>query len=164
MERKRLTREELLERKDELVESYYAASPKSKKPFVLTKKERKILGIGRDRGTAKLTNVRIAPRKVNIVLDLIRGKDLKEAYGILRFTPKAASEILHKLLRSAEANAVNNFELDESLLYVHEAYVSQGPTLKRMRAAAKGRGVRILKRTSNITLVVKEREIQGEVH
>jgi large subunit ribosomal protein L22 len=62
------------------------------------------------------------------------------------------------MLKSAEANAVNNFELDEDLLYVVEANVSQGPTLKRMRAAARGRGARILKRTSNITIVVKERE------
>lgn len=158
MERKRMSTEELLERKDELVESYYAETPKNKKPLVLMKKERKVLGIGRDRGVAKLNYARIAPSKVKIVLDLIKGKDLKEAYAILRYTPKAASEILYKLLKSAEANAVNNFELDENLLYVADAYVSQGPTLKRMRAAARGRGARILKRTSNITIVVKERE------
>lgn len=158
MERKRMTRDELLERKDELIESYYATSPRNKKPLILTKKERKILGIGRDQGKATLSQVRIAPRKVKIVLDLIKGKDLKEAYAILRYTPKAASEILYKLLKSAAANAVNNFELDEELLYVDDAFVSQGPTLKRMRAVARGRGAKILKRTSNITIVVKERE------
>jgi len=158
MERKRMSTDELLERKDELVESYYAKTPKNKKPLVLMKKERKVLGIGRDRGVARLNYVRISPRKVKLVLDLIKGKDLKEAYAILRYTPKASSEILYKMLKSAEANAVNNFELDEDLLYVVEANVSQGPTLKRMRAAARGRGARILKRTSNITIVVKERE------
>lgn len=158
MERKNMTKEELLERKDELIESYYAITPRSKKPLILTKKERKILGIGRDQGIATLNQVRIAPRKVKIVLDLIKGKDLREAYAILRYTPKAASEILFKLLKSAASNAINNFDLDESLLYVADVNVSQGPTLKRMRAVARGRGARILKRTSNITLVVKERQ------
>ena len=111
-----------------------------------------MLGIGRDQGKATLNYARISARKVKIVLDLIRGKKLDEAYAIVRFTPKAASELIFKLLKSAEANAVNNFELDSEKLYVAECFANQGPTLKRMRAAARGRGMRINKRTSNITV------------
>ena len=105
-----------------------------------------------------LNNARISSRKVKIVLDLIKGKDLAEAYAIVRFTPKAASELIYKLLHSAEANAVNNFDLDSEKLYVADCYANQGPTLKRMRAVARGRGTRINKRTSHITVVLKERD------
>jgi large subunit ribosomal protein L22 len=90
-------------------------------------------------------------------LDLIKGKDIYEAYGILRYTPKAASDILFKLLGSAEANATNNNGLNRDDLYVAEAFANQGPTLKRIRPRAQGRANRIRKRTSHITLVVKER-------
>lgn len=157
MERKIMSRDYLLEHKDELIAQYQENRTKNNKHFILSKKERKVLGIGRDQGKAILRHVRISPRKVKIVLDLIKDKDIKEAYAIIRYTPKAASEILYKLLHSAEANAVNNFELDAEKLYVAEAYVSQGPTLKRMRPVARGRGNRIDKRTSHITIVVKER-------
>lgn len=157
MERKRLEKEELLERREELLEKYYAPSGKNCKPFILTKRERKILGIGRDQGKAVLKYARISPRKVKIVLDLIKGKSLDEAYAIVRYTPKAASELIYKLLKSAEANAVNNFELDADKLYVADAYASQGPILKRMQPVSRGRGNRINKRTSHITVVVKER-------
>lgn len=102
--------------------------------------------------------IRISSRKVNIVLNLIRGKKVDEAFAILKHTPKAASEILLKLLKSAVANAENNYNMDVDNLYISEAYANQGPTLKRFRARAQGRGVRILKRTSHITLVVKEKE------
>lgn len=102
--------------------------------------------------------MRISSRKVNVVIDLIRGKEVGEAFAILKHTPKAASAILEKLLKSAVANAENNHNMDVDKLYISEAYATQGPTLKRFRAAAKGRGVRILKRTSHITLVVKEKE------
>jgi large subunit ribosomal protein L22 len=102
--------------------------------------------------------MRISSRKVNVVIDLIRGKEVGEAFAILKHTPKAASAILEKLLKSAVANAENNHNMDVDKLYISEAYATQGPTLKRYRARAKGRGVRILKRTSHITLVVKERE------
>ena len=102
--------------------------------------------------------IRISPRKVNIVLDLIRGKEVGEAVAILRHTPKAASEVLEKLLKSAVANAENNYDMNIDNLYVSEAYANQGPTLKRFRPRAQGRGVRILKRTSHITLAVKEKQ------
>ena len=158
MERKILSSQELLDRKEELIEKYNAESGKSRKMMILSKRERKVLGIGRDQGKATLNYARIAPSKVKIVLDLIKGKNLAEAYAIVRFTPKAASELIFKLLKSAEANAVNNFELDGEKLYVAECYANQGPTLKRMRAAARGRGSRINKKTSHITVVLKERD------
>ena len=106
---------------------------------------------------ATLRYARIAPRKVKIVLDLIRYKSVGEALGILRNTPKAASPILEKLLKSAVANAENNHEMDVDNLYISEAYANQGPTLKRIRPRAQGRAYRIRKRTSHITLVVKEK-------
>ncbi len=102
--------------------------------------------------------IRISSRKVGIVLDLIRGKKVGEAFAIIKHTPKAASEILEKLLKSAVANAENNYNMDVDKLYISEAYANQGPTLKRFRPRAQGRGVKILKRTSHITLVVKEKE------
>lgn len=108
------------------------------------------------RATAKY--IRIAPRKVQIVLDLIRNQPANKAMAILRHTPKAACEPLEKLLKSAMANAENNFDMDASRLYVSECFVCPGPTLKRFRPRAQGRGMRILKRTSHITLVVKEAE------
>ncbi len=107
---------------------------------------------------AYLRNVRIAPRKVKIVCDLIRGKDVGEATAIMMNTPKAASEILIKLLKSAVANAENNHEMDPEKLYVSEVFVSPGPIMKRIRPRAHGRAFRILKRTSHITLVLKEKE------
>ena len=107
---------------------------------------------------AKITFERIAPRKVQIVLDLIRNKPAEEAMAILKFTPKAACEPVAKLLKSAMANAENNFDMDVSKLYVAEATVSQGPTLKRIRPRAHGRAFRINKKTSHINLVLKEME------
>ncbi len=107
---------------------------------------------------AKATYVRIAPRKVQIVLDLIRNKPANEAKAILRYTPKAACEPLAKLLDSAIANAENNFDMDVDRLYVAECTVSQGPTLKRIRPRAHGRAFRINKKTSHINLVLKEME------
>ena len=106
---------------------------------------------------ATLNYARIAPRKVKIVADLIRGKDVNEALSIVKFTPKASSEIIEKLLKSAIANAENNHEMKSENLYVAEIFANQGPTLKRIRPAAKGSAVRIRKRTSHITIVVKER-------
>ena len=104
--------------------------------------------------TAKATYIRIAPRKVQIVLDLIRNK----AMAILKYTPKAACEPLMKLLKSAMANAENNNNMDTSRLYVAECSVSQGPTLKRIRPRDHGRAFRINKKTSHISLVLKEME------
>lgn len=107
---------------------------------------------------AVLKYTRISPRKVEIVLDLIRNKPVDLAMAILKHTPKAACEDLEKLLKSAIANAENNFNMDRNNLYVSECYVCTGPMLKRIRPRAQGRAYRILKRTSHVTLVVKEKE------
>ena len=108
--------------------------------------------------TAKVTYVRMTPRKVGIVLDLIRNQPVEKALAILKYTPRAACEPTLKLLKSAIANAENNLNMDPELLYVAQATVGQGPTLKRMRARAKGSGARINKKTSHITLVLREAE------
>ena len=105
---------------------------------------------------AHLKYARISPRKVKIVLDLIRGKDVATAMAILKNTPKSASEYLTKLLRSAVANAEHNFNMDASKLYVSECFVCPGPTLKRIMPRAQGRAYRILKRTSHVTIAVSE--------
>ena len=102
--------------------------------------------------------IRISPRKVKIVCDLIRGKDTLTARAILMQTPKAASEVMLKLLSSAVANAENNHEMDPDNLIVSETYVNPGPTLKRIRPVSRGRAHRINKRTSHITIVVAEKE------
>ena len=107
---------------------------------------------------AELKYARIAPRKVKIVADLIRGKNADEALAIVKFTPKASSEIIEKLLKSAIANAENNHGMNRSKLFISEIYANQGPTLKRIRPAAKGSAVRIRKRTSHITIVLREKE------
>ena len=107
---------------------------------------------------AYLKYARISPRKVQVVLDLIRNKPLHLASAILKHTPKAASEPLFKLLKSAAANAENNHQMTPELLYVAECFVSPGPTLKRIQPVSKGRAHRILKRTSHVTMVLKERE------
>jgi len=101
--------------------------------------------------------VRISPRKVNIVLSLIRGKNIKEALAILKFTPKSASEVIAKVLSSAVANAENNHEMNPDNLFISETYADSGPTLKRFQPHAQGRAFRINKRTSHITVVVKEK-------
>ena len=106
---------------------------------------------------AKLSYARISSRKVKTVIDLIRNKNAGEALAILKLTPKAASELVEKLLKSAIANAENNHGMDASKLYVAEIYANQGPTLKRVRPRAQGRAFRIRKRTSHITVVLKER-------
>ena len=98
--------------------------------------------------------VRIAPRKVRLVVDLIRGKQVGEAVAILRHTPKAASPVVEKVLKSAVANAEHNYDLDINNLVVSEVFVDEGPTLKRFRPRAQGRASAINKRTSHITLVV----------
>ena len=107
---------------------------------------------------AYLKYARISPRKVEIVLDLIRNQDADKAMAILKHTPKAACEDLQKLLKSAMANAENNKNMDTSRLYVAECFVCPGPILKRIRPRAQGRAFRIDKKTSHATLVLKERE------
>ena len=108
--------------------------------------------------TAHLKYARISPRKVKIVCDLIRGKDTKTAKAILAQTPKAAAELMLKLLNSAVANAENNHDMDPDNLYVSETFANPGPILKRLRPVARGRAYRIKKRTSHITIVVAEKE------
>ncbi len=107
---------------------------------------------------AYLNNVRISPRKVKIVLDQIRGKSAEEARAILRYTPKAACEPLLKLLHSAIANGTNNNNMDYRHMYISECFVTAGRTMKRIRPVSKGRAHQILKRSSRITLALRERE------
>ena len=107
---------------------------------------------------AYLKDIRISPRKIKIVLDLIRGKDTATAAAILKNTPKAASLPVLKLLQSAIANAENNNHLDPSKLYVSKCFVTPGKTAKRIMPRAQGRAFRILKRSSHVTLAVAEKE------
>ena len=107
---------------------------------------------------AYLRNARISPRKVQIVLDLIRNKPVDIALATLDLTPKAASPIVAKLVKSAAANAENNFSMNKDDLYVAECFVTPGPIMKRIMPRAQGRAFRINKRTSHITLVLKEKE------
>jgi|SRR5512141_718097 len=104
---------------------------------------------------AQARYVRVTPMKARRVIDLIRGLPAAEAQAILHFAPQAASEPVGKVLDSAIANATNNFKLDPDTLVVREAYVDEGPTLKRFRPRAQGRAYRIRKRTSHITVVVE---------
>ena len=106
---------------------------------------------------ATLRYVRISPRKVGILCDLIRGKSVAQANAILALTPKAAAEPLAKLVKSAAANAENNHGMDPEKLYVAATYATPGPIIKRFMPRAQGRGYRINKRTSHVTVVVKER-------
>lgn len=101
--------------------------------------------------------VRISPRKVRLVVDLIRGRNINEAYAILFHTNRGASPVVAKVLKSAVANAENNFGLNMDNLYIKATYVDEGPTLKRFLPRAKGSASEILKRTSHITVVVAER-------
>lgn len=107
---------------------------------------------------AHLRYARISPRKVQIVLDLIRNKPVNVAMAILKNTPKAASEPLTKLLKSSIANAENNANLDKAKLFVSKCFVCQGPTLKRIRPRAQGRAFTVLKRSSHITIELSEKE------
>ena len=107
---------------------------------------------------AEIKYARISPRKVQIVLDLIRNQPVDVAMAIVQHTPKAACEYLEKLLKSAVANAENNHHMDVSRLYIAECYVCPGPILKRLRPGPHGRGFQIQKKTSHVTLVLREAE------
>jgi large subunit ribosomal protein L22 len=102
--------------------------------------------------------VRIAPRKVRIVADLIRGKNVADALAILKFTPKRGAVLLNKVLRSAIANAENNFDMDADNLVVSKCFVDEGPTLKRIHPRSRGQAFSIFKRTSHITVIVSNKE------
>lgn len=110
-------------------------------------------------GKAVTKYIRISPLKVRGVANEIRGKNVKEALGILKFTPRKAAGFLKKSLESAISNAENNSNLNKDALYVSEVFIDEGPTLKRFKPRARGSADRILKRTSHITVVVKEREV-----
>ena len=101
--------------------------------------------------------VRMSPIKLIPLANLIRGKDLKEALTILKFTPGKGSEIVENVVKSAAANAENNFDMNPDSLYVAEVYAHKGPTMKRWRAGAQGRASMILKRTSHVGVTLKER-------
>ena len=107
------------------------------------------------KATAKM--VRVSSRKVRLVLDTIRNKTVAEAFAILKFTPNGAASDVENVLKSAVANAENNFDLDQASLVVSECYANEGPTLKRFRPRAKGSASPINKRTSHITVVVTEK-------
>lgn len=109
----------------------------------------------RPRAVAKY--IRISSRKVKIVIDLIRGKSVNEALAILMYTPKSAAPVVAKLVSSAAANAENNLGMDRESLYVAEVFANQGPTLKRYWPRSHGRADQILKRTSNITVVLDQK-------
>lgn len=102
--------------------------------------------------------VQISPRKARQVTQLIQGKSIDDALTTLQFAPKRAAQIVHKVVRSAAANAENNHDLDAEELFVALAYVDEGPSLKRIRPRARGRADRYVRRTSHITVVVRERE------
>ena len=101
--------------------------------------------------------VRIAPRKVRVVMNLIRGKNVADAFAILKFTPKVGADVIEKVLKSAVANAENNFDMNVDKLYIASAYVDQGPTLKRIHPRSRGQAFSIFKRTSHVTVVVAEK-------
>ena len=107
------------------------------------------------KATAKY--IRIAPRKDRIVMNLVRGKSVADALAILKFTPKIGADAVEKVLRSAVANAENNFDMDVDRLFISSAFVDQGPTLKRIHPRSRGQAFKILKHTSHITVAVNEK-------
>ncbi len=157
MEKIILSKENIEKNREAILEAYAAPAKKSNKLPVPTKKQKKLLGFGKDQGIATAKYVRITPRKVKIVADLIKGQSIDDAYAILMYTQKAASPVLTKVLKSAEANAVNNNGLNRGDLYVADAFANPGPILKRIMPRARGSANRINKRTSHVTVVLKER-------
>ena len=106
---------------------------------------------------ARAKYVKSPPRKIRLIADAIRGKSTEEALAMLRFIPRKSAKLLEKVVASAVANAENNYELDTDSLYIHEVYIDGGPIIKRFRARAMGRATPIRRRTSHITVAVKER-------
>jgi len=123
----------------------------------MLRSETGLIGVFRDmEAKAVVRYVRISPQKARLVVDLVRGKKVEEAQRTLEFTRKKAAEIVAKLLKSAVANATQNPNIDEKILYVKKIFVDQGPALKRWRARAQGRAASIKKRMSHITIVLDE--------
>ena len=107
--------------------------------------------------SAVLKNARVSAQKARLVADLIRGKSVEQALNILTFSPKKSAELLKKVLESAIANAEHNNDMNVDNLFVSEAFVDQGPTLKRIHPRSRGQAFKILKRSSHVTVAVKER-------
>ena len=107
-------------------------------------------------------HVRIAPRKIRIVADLVRGKNVSEAMAILKFTPKVGSKVVEKVIRSAAANAEHNNDMNVDALYISEIFVDQDSTMKRIHPRSRGQAFKILKKSSHVTVVVKERALGGK--
>lgn len=109
------------------------------------------------RPKAKVSYARVSASKAKIVLDTVKGKNVREAQAILKYTPRKAAKIIEKLLKSAVANAENNLEMKTDGLFIEEAFANQGPTMKRIRPRAQGRAYRIEKKSSHITIILNER-------
>jgi len=107
--------------------------------------------------TAKAMQVRVSPRKMRLVVDLVRGMDVNEALGILKFTPNKAAVDIYRTIRSAQASAENTYDLDPDDLYVKAIYADDGPTFKRFKPRARGRVNQVLKRTAHLTVIVAEK-------
>ena len=135
-------------------------APKAKKATKAKKEEKKAEAPKKPMPTearAVATNVRVTPRKARLVIDQVRGKDVKVALGLLRNINRAASEPVTKVIKSAAANAINNFGMDEDKLYIKEIYVTDGLRMKRYLPRAKGSASGLVKRACHITVVVKMR-------
>ena len=145
---------------EEKVEAPVEEAPKAKKAVKAKKEEKKAEAPKKPMPTearAIAKNVRVTPRKVRLVIDLVRGLNVKEALGILSNVNRAASEPVMKVIKSAAANATNNFGMDEDALYIAEIYATDGLRMKRYLPRAKGSASGLVKRASNITVVVKMR-------
>ena len=149
---KKVVKEELNEEVKEAPKAKRASKKAEKAP-----KETKPAKVMPTEAKATALNVRVTPRKARLVIDLIRGKDVKVALGILENLNKAASEPVMKVLKSAVANATNNFGMEEDKLYVAEIYANDGLRMKRYLPRAKGSASGLVKRNSHITVVVKMR-------
>jgi len=126
----------------------------------MAKKETKQVQATRDKAVAITRNISVTPRKMRLVIDLVRNKPIQEAYDILLNTNKAASEVIYKTIKSAEANAVNNFHMNPSELYVTTIYAGDGPRLKRFLPRAKGSASGLVKRMSMLTVVVSKKGVK----
>ena len=162
MARKKATEETVVEEKAEVVEEAPKKTKRTtkKESAPKTEKPKKEEAPKKERPTearATATNVRVTPRKVRLVIDQVRGKDVKVALGLLRNINRAASEPVSKVIRSAAANAINNFGMDEERLYIAEIWANDGLKMRRYLPRAKGSASGLVKRSSHITVVVKMR-------
>jgi large subunit ribosomal protein L22 len=108
--------------------------------------------------TSRNTGVRVSPRKMRLVVDMVRGRDVDEALALLKFTPNKSADEVERTIKAARADAENVYDLDPDSLYIKRIYADEGPTFKRWRARARGRVNQRLKRTSHLTVVLEEKE------